>query len=213
MSESDGLHKLTAYLNQTRRQAEAAIDALNVRIFELQAQNEQLVQQYDMLEKEKEQFKALSEQLKQVGTTKQRLQERDDWKSLIDSVQKDRARLQDECCNLESELEIAKCEILELRVELERRLSEREETTDEVLDSNSASTSSPAGAIPSPGSSPQRKHAIKCDFEDDFTSPVVSPLLDKNGQEMDFNFSVAPKIVVRQLKAEIKKLVTQVGKT
>ena len=39
MSESDGLKKLTEYLNQTRRQAETAIDVLNKKIDEMEQEN------------------------------------------------------------------------------------------------------------------------------------------------------------------------------
>ena len=39
MSESDGLQKLTAYLNQKRRQAEMAVDALNLQTEDLQKEN------------------------------------------------------------------------------------------------------------------------------------------------------------------------------
>jgi len=42
MSSSDGLKRLTEYLNQTRRQAEASIDILNQRITELEEVNEKL---------------------------------------------------------------------------------------------------------------------------------------------------------------------------
>ena len=49
MSASDGLLKLTEYLNQTRRQAEAAIDVLNSRIEEMKEENETCIM--NMIEK------------------------------------------------------------------------------------------------------------------------------------------------------------------
>lgn len=126
MSESEGLQKLTAYLSQTRRQAEAAIDALNEQIVELKKDNEVCMQVVETLEAERDHFKNLAEQLKQENTTKYRLQERDDWKSLIDSVQKDRSRLQEECNQLESKIEDCTAEIDYLKVELQTVREERD---------------------------------------------------------------------------------------
>eukprot|EP00603_Paraphysomonas_imperforata_P006648 CAMPEP_0114439992 /NCGR_PEP_ID=MMETSP0103-20121206/15513_1 /TAXON_ID=37642 ORGANISM="Paraphysomonas imperforata, Strain PA2" /NCGR_SAMPLE_ID=MMETSP0103 /ASSEMBLY_ACC=CAM_ASM_000201 /LENGTH=46 /DNA_ID= /DNA_START= /DNA_END= /DNA_ORIENTATION= len=40
MSEADGLQRLTEFLNQTRKQAEVAVDCLNVRIKELEQERE-----------------------------------------------------------------------------------------------------------------------------------------------------------------------------
>ena len=40
MSEADGLRKLTEFLNQTRKQAEVAVDCLNERIRELELERE-----------------------------------------------------------------------------------------------------------------------------------------------------------------------------
>eukprot|EP00598_Pedospumella_elongata_P015454 CAMPEP_0185000786 /NCGR_PEP_ID=MMETSP1098-20130426/69189_1 /TAXON_ID=89044 /ORGANISM="Spumella elongata, Strain CCAP 955/1" /LENGTH=151 /DNA_ID=CAMNT_0027527999 /DNA_START=97 /DNA_END=549 /DNA_ORIENTATION=+ len=128
MSESEGLQKLTAYLNQTRRQAEAAVDALNVEISRLKQENDAYEAICRELEEEKEQYRLQVEQLKQEGTTKHRLQERDDWRSLIDSVQKDRSRLQEECNTLETALEMAREEITTLQEELERKNGEHQES-------------------------------------------------------------------------------------
>ena len=47
------------------------------------------------------------------------LTERDDWKALVDSVQKDRARLTEECAALENQLELANIENERLSKELE----------------------------------------------------------------------------------------------
>lgn len=54
---------------------------------------------------ERDLYKNSSAQLKQENNQKWRLQERDDWKSLVDSIQKDRARLQDECLTLQVSLD------------------------------------------------------------------------------------------------------------
>ena len=104
MSQKEGLAKLTEYLNQTRRQAEASIDVLNAKINELNEDNEKL-------NGEKEYYRQYSEQLKLENSKKWRLQERDDWKSLVDSVQHDRSRLQEECARLEAELEQSRAEV------------------------------------------------------------------------------------------------------
>eukprot|EP01035_Chromulina_nebulosa_P020997 gene20997-27210_t len=45
------------------------------------------------------------EQLKRENTNKYKLQERDDWKSLVESLQNDRSRLQQECIKLQEEIE------------------------------------------------------------------------------------------------------------
>ena len=47
------------------------------------------------------------------------MSERDDWKALVDSVQKDRARLTEECAALENQLELANIENERLNKELE----------------------------------------------------------------------------------------------
>lgn len=111
ISESEGLRKLTEYLNQTRRQAETAIDALN-------AQVQQLSQDCDKYRDECVYYKRCCEQLQQENSKKWRLHERDDWKSLVESVQKDRNRLQDECLKLELEKDQYKNEMAVLQEQL-----------------------------------------------------------------------------------------------
>lgn len=106
-----GLAKLTEYLNQTRRQAENSIDILNTRIKELTDENEKL-------SSDREHYRQLSEQMKLENSKKWKLQERDDWKSLVDSVQKDRSRLQEECARLEAQLEQSNAEVKVLEDEI-----------------------------------------------------------------------------------------------
>jgi hypothetical protein len=107
----EGLAKLTEYLNQTRRQAEASIDVLNTKIQALTEENEKLAG-------ERDQYRRYAEQLQTEGSKKSRFQERDDWKALLDSVQRDRSRLQDECARLAGELEQARAEATVLEQEL-----------------------------------------------------------------------------------------------
>ena len=111
ISESEGLRKLTEYLNQTRRQAETAIDALNAQVL-------QLSQDCDKYRDECVYYKRCCEQLQQENSKKWRLHERDDWKSLVESVQKDRNRLQDECLKLELEKDQIKNEMTVLQEQL-----------------------------------------------------------------------------------------------
>lgn len=116
---SDGLSKLTAYLNQTRRQAELTIDGLNDQIGALSAENKSLKLSLSIAESERDYFKNYVDQLKLENSKKWRLQERDDWKSLVESVQKDRTRLQEECLFLQTSLEIANAQISKLEKELQ----------------------------------------------------------------------------------------------
>ena len=202
MSESDGLQKLTAYLNQTRRQAEAAVDALNLQITDLKRQNETYELLCKKVEEEKEYYKNQVDHMKLEGTTKHRLQERDDWRSLIDSVQKDRARLQEECIALEATLELANDEISELQDELHRITSERQEVDTLQCPDNSS---------PSGRSHRQSFHASGDGSEGIFFPALVSPILDRNGNEVCINFSETPRSVVSQLKLELKKAHAQVA--
>lgn len=125
--ESDGLQKLTEYLNQTRRQAEIAIDNLNEQLNRLKKENDNNLRNAQLLQVERDKYKNLADQLKQENTTKHRLQERDDWKSLIDNVQKDRERLQVQCYSLEAELQQSRLDIKLLREELQKAHEVEEE--------------------------------------------------------------------------------------
>lgn len=99
---ADGLQKLTEYLNQTRRQAELAIDTLSSKVIALEKESASIRSLLAEAESERDYFKNYSEQLKLENSKKWRLQERDDWKSLVESVQKDRSRLQDDCIRLQT---------------------------------------------------------------------------------------------------------------
>lgn len=223
MSESDGLRKLTEYLAQTRRQAETAIDELNRQIVDLKKENEMCMQVVETLEAERDYFKSHAEQLKQVNSTKYRLQERDDWKSLIDSVQKDRNRLQEDCIALEHQLQQSKSEIEYLRGELQR-------VNEEKAQLEHQSPFSPAAA----GGSSSRNRlqsdsasADSCSGDDDgsdadtagasggsdagdapLREPQLSPLIDRDGRELQLHGST--RSVVRQLKLELKYAHSQV---
>jgi ABC-type transporter Mla subunit MlaD len=207
MSESEGLQKLTAYLNQTRRQAEAAIDNLNVQIEDLRKENDLYAQLCKKLEQEKDYFKSMSEQLKQGNTTKQMLRERDDWRALIDNVQKDRARLQEEVCALEAGLDSANEEIAKLRDDIEHLTAQNDHTE-----------GSPARTgTPSPTRSSGARISIQTGDEsgegsdgETSASPLVSPILDRNGREVELNLSGPSHQVIRRLQLELKRAYGQV---
>ena len=174
----DGLKKLAEYLAQTRRQASASIDLLNVRVSELSADLEIAKQTSEKLEGERDFFRNLSEQLKLENSKKWRLQERDDWKSLVDSVQRDRARLQDECHRLETELEEARAQQTALQGQLQAR--------------NGVGVSAPMPSSPTPS-------AASRFF---FGSPIVTSAA---GAESPTTTDASPRAVTKQLKLELAK--------
>lgn len=202
MSESDGLQKLTAYLNQTRRQAEMAVDALNLQIEDLQKENSLYAQLCKKLEQEKDYYKNLADSAKNGGSIKQTLKERDDWRALIDSVQKDRARLQEECCVLESALDASNSEVEMLRSEIEK-LTVMGEATNGAANSREHSSS--------PSRSQRPSLSIECDGEHgDIASSVSSPVADRSGQDASLSLPGSPNTVIRQLQYELKRAHTQV---
>jgi hypothetical protein len=104
MAESAAILRLTEYLNQTRRQAERSIDHLNQQLKELEEELENNKAVAEHLIGERDYYRNLSEQLKLENSKKWRLNERDDWKSLVESIQADRTALQEEVSRLEAEL-------------------------------------------------------------------------------------------------------------
>lgn len=65
MQESEGLSKLTEYLNQTRKQAAMSIDVLNSQIAELRAESDYNRQLIEELRVDRDHYKQLGEQLRQ----------------------------------------------------------------------------------------------------------------------------------------------------
>eukprot|EP01038_Epipyxis_sp_PR26KG_P007329 gene7329-9989_t len=116
MSESEGLQKLIEYLKQTRKQAENSIDILNDHINTLTEENKLLLHRIDDLEAEKIQSKKQFDdfQLRINNPNKFKFAERDEWKVLVESIQKDRTRLQEEVSILDAELQRYKEENLTL---------------------------------------------------------------------------------------------------
>ena len=160
--QGESLKKLADYLAQTRRQAEASIDVLNTRIVELTREVDIAKDAAEHVEGERDYFRNLSEQLKLENSKKWRLQERDDWKSLVDSVQRDRARLQDECHRLETELEDAKAQVEALQQQQQQQQQQRAPQSpvastsrfffgSPILTSAASSAESPPDLFPSDG--------------------------------------------------------------
>ena len=137
---ADGLQKLTEYLNQTRRQAELAIDTLSTKVIALEKESESIRTLLVEAESERDYFKNYSEQLKLENSKKWRLQERDDWKSLVESVQKDRSRLQDDCIRLQTLVDESQQHV--------NLLEEENERLRIASDKGSVSVSSSAASTP-----------------------------------------------------------------
>lgn len=106
--EGEGVQKLVDYLNATRRQAELSINILNEKIDVLSKEKKALEEQLTTERNEKILLRRQLDDLKKENYNKSRLQERDEWKALVDSITRDRARLQEECVKLEIQLEDAR---------------------------------------------------------------------------------------------------------
>ena len=148
------------------------------------------------------------------NSKKWRLQERDDWKALVDSVQNDRSRLQDECFQLESKLEVAVQEINRLREELIRAESMiRPLQVEEPFSDSPSSERSSFTPISSPQSpltvSEQlvlhglRPLSIKSD------SPAIEMLLSEAKSEAGSPEKETPRASAQRYKLELEKLQAQ----
>jgi phage shock protein A len=127
MANSIGLQRLTEYLHQTRRQAELSISVLTEQIEKLTAENHELKTDISRLTHDRDRFQTQADRLEKENTKKWKLHERDDWKSLVDSVQSDRTRLQNEKTQLsetvikqQERIDILEREIHSLRQEIIR---------------------------------------------------------------------------------------------
>lgn len=119
-------------------------------------------------------LKDLIEQLKGENSRKWRLQERDDWKSLVDSVQADRVRLQEETIRLNMLLEQSAAEI-QRQAEVIQRLSV----------SRSFSTSVDGDLIPREITSTESYHD-EPSIEPTGGESVSSVVLDKASEQESF---------------------------
>jgi prefoldin subunit 5 len=203
MSESEGLAKLTEYLKQTRRQAEVAIDNLNGQIATLVQENEKLTNIIISLQQERDHFKSQLETLQQFNSNKAIFKERDDWRALVDSIQADRSRLQEENNVLQQSLQQANQAISELQKQTEYLQEEKAHLSTQILDLE--------GKLQTPSlqSAPASPHRTS-ESNGTATPFVLSPIHPKNGQQLQF-FADSPRSIARQLKFELRKAYEQVS--
>jgi len=91
-----GLEKLTKYIKEVKEESEAKIMELKQMIIALEAENQILKKQTDEYEKELETAWGMVQQLKTENARKWRVEEREDWKALVSSIQEDRKSLQED---------------------------------------------------------------------------------------------------------------------
>lgn len=223
MSQAEGLSKLTEYLKQTKRQAEAAVDHLNKEIIRLNEENSSLKRILHKVSQEREEYLTTVEELKIKNTNKYKLKERDDWKNLVDQVQQDRTRLQQENEVLMHQLESSAAEMknLQLHIEsLETELSQKESAEESVeltLPSKSPTKSprTPSKKIPTPLSSPnksvrQRSFSFRADTkieEEEQIPPVITEIppetiIEQGNLDID--------TIIAQLKQQLQRTYDQV---
>lgn len=229
-SDRDGLKKLTEYLNQTRRQATAAIDVLNEKIEEMNKENKTCMNLIEKLEKERDYYRDNYEQVKVENSTKWKLRERDEWKSLVENVQVDRNRLQETLNQLETDLEdsrhyssVLKSDVDNLLVDntrlqdlLKLAAEEKENYRVNMNTMNIGAGSGGGGGGGggrgggdefTPSSSSRKRNGdlrVRIDAESTEFSVPFSPYVDLNGNELTYT-QQTPISINRQLKSELRK--------
>jgi prefoldin subunit 5 len=210
MSESEGLARLTEYLKQTRRQAEIAIDNLTSQVNKLTIENDELRQSVQRLEYEKKELRDLIDQIKKDGTVKSKFKERDEWRNLVDNMQQDRTRLQEENNELSSILANASQQIEELKAELSKVLYEKAE-----LEQRGQHVGSPS-KLKSETLSPKSYDIGSLFYEDNAKTdiPSPSPMIDRSSGGSMFTFdSSSPQTTARTLRDELSRTLSQVIST
>ncbi len=222
MSESDGLAKLTEFLKQTRRQAELAIDNLNSQIQILTRENDELKGSITQIQHEKSEYKRLFEQLKQETSGKWKFKERDDWKCLVDNIQQDRTRLQEENNQLNALLSTTSKQVEELKTEIQKLYSEKDE-----LEEANRLLLAEVEELKSSGERPKIIIDTNEDENDvnrdsfpeskegrmsDELKLVLSPIVDESTGRRLFSFdtSVSPHSLAKRLKEELRRTHSQV---
>lgn len=222
MSESDGLAKLTEFLKQTRRQAELAIDNLNSQIQILTRENDELKGSITQIQHEKSEYKRLFEQLKQETSGKWKFKERDDWKCLVDNIQQDRTRLQEENNQLNALLSTTSKQVEELKTEIQKLYSEKDE-----LEEANRMLLAEVEELKSSGERPKIIIDTNEDENDvnrdsfpeskegrmsDELKLVLSPIVDESTGRRLFSFdtSVSPHSLAKRLKEELRRTHSQV---
>lgn len=104
---SEGVQILTEHLASLKKQHKEKVDTLTDRAKELEAENQSLKAKLEACLDELDFRNGQIEQLKIENTQKWRIEERNDWKSLVDSVQRDRDELQEENERLRTQLAAA----------------------------------------------------------------------------------------------------------
>lgn len=194
MSESEGLAKLTEYLKQTRRQAEIAIDNLNSQLVEVKKENDTIRASVNLLQREREEQAAIIRQLKAETGNKSKFKERDEWKALVENIQKDRDRLQLEYNHVVSLLDEANIEIARTKQDLAmvtdeyRALSEQQQQQTRPF--------SPASP------SLETKNEM-----------MLSPVFDRHGNNLFEEPPASPRSMALRLKQELRKTNEQVRQT
>lgn len=92
---SESVQVLAHHLSKLKQQSKATIERLEDRALQLESENESLKQQLQACLDELDLAIGQVAQLKMENTKKWRVEERNDWKALVDSVQRDRDDLRD----------------------------------------------------------------------------------------------------------------------
>ena len=99
-----GVELLTAHIGQLRRQAEEKISGLEEELAHAQRDSIALRQCASAAQDEVQLCRGMIQQLRLENTQKWRIEEREDWKALVASIQSDRRQLQEENLALSKEL-------------------------------------------------------------------------------------------------------------
>jgi myosin heavy subunit len=196
---------------------------LNSQIQILTRENEELKGSIAQIQHEKSEYKRLFEQLKQETSGKWKFKERDDWKCLVDNIQQDRTRLQEENNQLNALLSTTSKQVEELKTEIQKLYSEKDELEEAnrllLADVEELKTS---GERPKTitietdedengmngGSFPESKEGGMSDEQ----KLVLSPIVDESTGRRLFSFdtSVSPHSLAKRLKEELRRTHSQV---
>uniref|UniRef100_A0A7S2V322 Uncharacterized protein n=1 Tax=Fibrocapsa japonica TaxID=94617 RepID=A0A7S2V322_9STRA len=103
--QKDGIAKVRNYAAKVKRESEDQMKELKNMAIAFEGENRCLKEQIENYENEVETLRSMVEQLKIENARKWRVEERNDWKALVKSIQEDRAVLQAENERLKQEIE------------------------------------------------------------------------------------------------------------
>lgn len=212
MSDADGvgLQKLVEFLNTTRRQAELSIKTLSDRISELETEIKSRDELLASLHEENSHLNSVIAQLKLENSQKWRLQERDDWKSLVDSIQKDRSRLQDENLALTNTIETLEEKVAKLEDDLEKH---REFSI-------SSPSTSQMDSVQSLNSVVDNDMSLRFQESEPVVRVPLTPIVVRKPKEIEASSEESPRMMeitgtphtlTRKLKLELEKAHNQVS--